>query len=215
MHACGLQGLKYYHKSSAKSCTGVSLNDTVLVGPTVHPPLIDVLLCFRLYAMALTADVSKNYCSVELAMTDRDLHRFIWRSNSKEPLQEYCMTRVTFGVSASSFAANMAGKQNAIDHAHEFPLAAVVVDKSFYVDNCLLGTVNKELAITLRQQLSDLFSRGGFLLRKWNSNDPLVLQSIPEELRDSSIIQTISESNESRMECVYGLRSPTCPPLTA
>ena len=46
------------------------------------------------------------------------------------------MTRVTFGVSASSFAANMAVWQNAIDHAHEYPLAARVVEKPFYVDDC-------------------------------------------------------------------------------
>ena len=182
--------------ASAKSSTGVSLNDTLLVRQTVHPPLIDVLLRFRLYPIALTADVSKMYRAVELAMTDRDLPRFVWRSSSKEPLQDYRMTRVTFGVSASSFAANMAVKQNAIDHAHEYPLAAEVIEKSFYVDDCLSGAANKELAITLRQQLSDLFSRGNFLLRKWNSNDPSVLQSIPEELRDSSIVQTISESNE-------------------
>ena len=70
------------------------------------------------------------------------------------------------------------------------------MEKSFYVDDCLSGAADRELAITLRQQLSDLFSRGGFLLRKWNSNDPSVLQSIPKELRDSSIVQTISESNE-------------------
>ena len=44
--------------ASAKSSTGVSLNDTLLVGPTTHPPLVDVLLRFRLYPVALTADVS-------------------------------------------------------------------------------------------------------------------------------------------------------------
>ena len=46
--------------TSAKSSTGVSLNDTLLVGPTVHPTLIDVLLRFRFYRVALTADVSKT-----------------------------------------------------------------------------------------------------------------------------------------------------------
>ena len=30
--------------ASAKSSTGVSLNDTLLVGSTLHPPLVDVLL---------------------------------------------------------------------------------------------------------------------------------------------------------------------------
>ena len=182
--------------ASAKSSTGVSLNDTLLVGPTVHPPLIDVLLRFRLHPIALTADISKMYRAVELAMTDRDLHRFVWRSNFQDTLKDYRMTRITFGVSASSFAANMAVKQNAIDFAHEYPLAAEVVERSFYVDDCLTGATSPKLAVLLQQQLNDLFSRGGFLLRKWNSNDPSVLQSIPGELRDSREVQTISECNE-------------------
>lgn len=156
--------------ASAKSSSGMSLNDTLLVGPTVHPPLIDVLLRFRQHRIALTADVSKMYRPVELTSADRDLHRFVWRSNSKEVLKDYRMTRVTFGVSASSFAANMAMKQNAIDHAYKYPLAADVVEKSFYVDDCLSGADNHETAIKLQQQLYDLFTHSGFLLRKWNSN---------------------------------------------
>ena len=45
--------------ASAKSASGLSLNDTLLVGPTIYPPLIDVLLRFRLHCVALTADISK------------------------------------------------------------------------------------------------------------------------------------------------------------
>lgn len=41
------------------------------------------------------------------------------------------MTRVTFGVSASSFIANMLVKQNAIDHTLEFPNAAEAVESAF------------------------------------------------------------------------------------
>lgn len=95
------------------------------------------------------------------------------------------MTQVTFGVSISSFAANMAIKQNAVDYSHEFPLAAEAVQKSFYVDDCLTGAANPRLAMMLQQQLTNLFSHGGFILRKWNSNDLCVLRSIPENLRDS------------------------------
>ena len=62
--------------TSAKSSSGVSLNDLLLVGPTVHSTLIDVLLCFHLHQIALTTDVSKMYCAIELADEDRDLHRF-------------------------------------------------------------------------------------------------------------------------------------------
>ena len=182
--------------ASAKSSTGASLNDTLLVGPTIHSPLIDVLLRFRSYPVALTADVSKMYRAVELTRSDRDLHRFVWRSDPNAPLTDYRMTRVTFGVSASSFAANMAVKKNAVDHAQEFPLAAEAAPKCFYVDACLTGADDPKSALILQQQLSSLFARGGFLLRKWNSSDPSVLEEIPEELRDTRDVQTISEINE-------------------
>ena len=49
--------------ASAKSSTRVSLNDLLLVGPTVHPTLVDVLLRFRLY---LIADISRIYRAVHL-----------------------------------------------------------------------------------------------------------------------------------------------------
>ena len=60
--------------ASAKSFTGVSLNDNLLVGPTVHSPLVDVLLRFRSYRIALTTDVSRMYRAVELTEFDCDFH---------------------------------------------------------------------------------------------------------------------------------------------
>lgn len=106
------------------------------------------------------------------------------------------MTRVTFGVSASSFAANMSVKQNSIDLVHEFPLAAKMVEQSFYVDDGLMGANSIERAVDLRKEVQALFSRGGFLLRKWNSNETRVLHSIEPELRESQETMTISESPE-------------------
>ena len=71
--------------ASAKSKSGVSLNDLLMIGPTVHPPLIDVLLRFRLYRVALTADVSKMYRAVELVEGDMDYHRFVWEETRMNP----------------------------------------------------------------------------------------------------------------------------------
>ena len=67
------------------------------------------------------------YWNIELVDEDKYLHCFVWRSERNKPLQDYQMTRVTFGVSASSFAANMSVYQNAVDLSHEYPLAARVV----------------------------------------------------------------------------------------
>ena len=155
-----------------------------------HASSIDVLLRFRLYYVALTADVSKMYQVIELTSADC----FVWKSSPNEPMKDYHKKRVTFGVSASSFAANMALKQNA--YSHKYPMAAEAVQKSFYVSDCLTGASNPKLALMMQQQLTDLFSRGTFMPRKWNSNDPSVLRSIPEDLSDSREIQTISETDE-------------------
>ena len=64
----------------------MSLNDMLLAGPTVHSTLMDVLLRFRLYRVALIADISRMYRAVQLSEPDKDLHRFVWREDSGKPL---------------------------------------------------------------------------------------------------------------------------------
>ena len=175
--------------ASAKLSSGVFLNDTLLVGPTVHSPLIDVLLRFRSHRIGLIADVSKMYRAVELIKPDRDLFVEIQSKRDSPRLQD------DQGVSSSCYAANMAVKQNARDLAHEYPLAAEAVDKSFYVDDGLSGVDDVKTAIILRCQLQDLFSRGGFLLRKWNSSEASVLQDVPLNLRGSQDAHPISDTD--------------------
>ena len=180
--------------ASAKSSTGMSLNHTLLVGPTIHPPLVDVLLRFRLHHVAMTADVIRMYHAVMLTESDRDFHRFVWRPNPNEPLQDYRMTRATFGVSASSFAANMSVKQNALDFTLQYPLAAKIVEDSFYVDDTLTGADSIEEAVERQTQLQGLFSQAGFLLHKWNSSESSLLQHIPPDLLDSNSTYIASDS---------------------
>ena len=136
------------------------------------------------------------YHAIELTQSNKDLHRFIWRGTPEEPPQDYRMTRVMFGVSASSYAANMSIKQNSIDFASEYPLAADVVSRLFYVDDCLSGADTPEKTSELHHQLMNLFERGDFLLCKWNSSDVTVLQQITPELRDSHLMCIIQATNE-------------------
>ncbi len=135
------------------------------VGPTIHPSLIDVLLRFRFHRIALTADVSKMYRAIGLADTDKDFHRFMWREKPSDSLVDYRMARVTFGVSASSFAANMSVKQNVTELAKEYPLAFKAVSNSFYVDDGLTGadSVEQDYKKNYKHHLPkvDSFSRNG------------------------------------------------------
>ena len=106
-------------------------------------------------------------------------------------MKDYRMTRANFGVPASCFAANMAVKQNATELVDKSLLHVAVVHNSFYVDNSLTGADDAESVITLQRQLQDLFTHGGFMLKKWNSSEPLVLQAILPELLESKKVHSI------------------------
>ena len=69
----------------------MSLKDYLLVTPTVHPFLVDIILRFRNYKIALTTSVRHMYRAILLPEHQKDLHRFVWRDPTK-PFQDYRMT---------------------------------------------------------------------------------------------------------------------------
>ena len=86
----------------------------------------------------------------------------------------------------------MAVQQNAVEHEVRFPLAAKAVKESLYVDDGLTGADSVELAIHTREELQELFQKGCFTLRKWNSSSSAVLKTIPSDLRDTKEVLCIS-----------------------
>jgi hypothetical protein len=63
----------------------------------------------------------------------------MWRQDQDQLICDYRMTRVTFGVVASCFAANVAVQQNAVQLAQEFPTASRVARERFYMNDGLTG----------------------------------------------------------------------------
>lgn len=55
------------------------------------------------------------------------------------------------------------------------PHAAEILRRDFHVDDLLTGANNFEEASKLRDDLIDLLKKGGFNLRKWNSNEPKLI----------------------------------------
>jgi len=47
--------------ASAKNSTGVSLNDTLMVGPTIQQDLFSILLRFCTFQFVFSADIVKMY----------------------------------------------------------------------------------------------------------------------------------------------------------
>lgn len=85
-----------------------SLNDCLLIGPSLNPDLLHVLIKFRLYKVAFTADIAKAFLQIGLKERDRDVVRFLWTydplsQNSERELRIMRMNRVVFGVASSPF----------------------------------------------------------------------------------------------------------------
>ena len=106
------------------------------------------------------------------------------------------MTRLTFGVSASSFAANMAVKQNAVLCEKTHSRAVLAVHESFYVDDGLTGASSVLEAVSLQAELQELSNKAGFLLRKWKSNEPATLRLLPSHLVDQNASRQLPVDSE-------------------
>ena len=71
--------LRVVFDASSKATNGISLNDTLAVGPMLNPPLDQILLRFRTHRVALSGDISKMYREILLSPPDQQYHRFLWR----------------------------------------------------------------------------------------------------------------------------------------
>ena len=190
--------LRVVFDGSAATTSGPSLNQSLHVGPSLHPTLATILMKFRTYPVAVTADIAKMYRQVALAPQDKDLHRFIWRATPEQPVQDYQMTRVTFGISASPYLAVRTLQQTAADHGAEHPIASSHILKSFYVEDLLAGANTVEEAVELFHSLRAVLKQGGFNLCKWRSSSLSVLQCIPEDLQEKLPVQEVTNSSHPK-----------------
>ena len=191
--------------ASAKTDSGFSLNDMLAVGPTLQPTLDQTLLRFRLYTIAISGDISKMYREILLSPEDRPLHRFLWRENTSQPWQVYEMQRVTFGVTSSPYVAIKTLTQTAKDFGNDYPNAKHHIESSFYVDDCFAGAATPTEAITLRTELTDILSQGGFNIRKWRSNSKKVISTIPPESLEILPHQSLIDSHSAAYPKALGL----------
>ncbi|XP_070068167.1 uncharacterized protein [Drosophila takahashii] len=119
--------LRVVFDASAKSSSGVALNEILMVGPTIQQDLITTLLSFRLNRYALSGDISKMYRQFVVDERDRKFQLILWRENDTDMLQIYQLNTVTYGVSAAPFLAIRSLFHIAKLNESESPLAAAVL----------------------------------------------------------------------------------------
>lgn len=172
--------LRVVFDASAKLPNCKSLNDTLLTGPKLQQDIVTVLLHFRLHPFVFTADIKQMYRQILITENHRDFQRILWRFSPSEPIQDFRLNTITFGVSSAPFLAIRTLIQLAHDEQRDFPMAYQVIKSNIYVDDIVTGCETLDEARILQNQLIGLLKRGGFELRKWASNHPNLLSHLPD-----------------------------------
>jgi Pao retrotransposon peptidase./Putative peptidase (DUF1758)./Integrase core domain./Protein of unknown function (DUF1759). len=180
--------IRVVFNASSPDSSGVSLNERLLKGPKLQADVSVVLLNFRLAKVALCCDIQKMYRQVLVHDKDRHLQHIYWTPDGTSRIEEAQLNTVTYGLAPSAFLAMRVLHQLVIDEGAAFPLASVALKTQTYVDDIITGADDIESANHLRSQLAKLLSLGGFELRKWSTSHPQVLQGLPEEHCESSLL---------------------------
>ncbi|XP_051173381.1 uncharacterized protein LOC127289470 [Leptopilina boulardi] len=158
--------LRVVFDASAKTSTGVSLNETLMAGPQIQDNIATLLMRFRSHPIALTADVEKMYRQFWIHEDDQKHQKILWRFREDEPIRIYQLKTVTYGTSAAPFLAVRCLKQLAMDEGALYPEAARILIEDFYVDDLMTGADSLKEAKKLQADLCGLTSKGGMHLTK-------------------------------------------------
>ena len=124
---------------SAKTSSGTSLSDSLMVGPTIQEDLFSIITLFRSFLYALTSDIEQMYRQVQMSSEDSHFQKILWCQDPDEPIKTYCLNTVTFGTACAPFLAICTLHQLAEDEGESFPTASAIVKRDFYADDLLTG----------------------------------------------------------------------------
>ncbi|UYV80822.1 hypothetical protein LAZ67_19001880 [Cordylochernes scorpioides] len=163
--------LRVVFDDATKTTNGFSLNDRLYAGPKLQNDISSVLLRWRLPKIVMVVDIEKMYRQILVRPQDALRQRILWRQNARETMRPYQLNTVTYGTSSAPFLALRTLIKLAKDVGHLYPKAAEAIQ-----------------AMGLQRELIDLLRRRGFVLKKWASNDPALLDQISEEYRLEQIV---------------------------
>ena len=169
--------LRVVFNASSKTTSNLSLNDCLMVGPTIQQDLYSILMRFRKHLIGITGDITKMYRQILVHEKHQDLQRIWWRDSDSTPLKCFKLRTVTYGTACAPFLAIRTLFQLADEEESTFHTASKVVKSDFYVDDVLTGSNNLENALKLKDDFVNLLHKGGFELCKIYSNNSKITSS--------------------------------------
>ncbi|GFY78983.1 DUF1758 domain-containing protein [Trichonephila inaurata madagascariensis] len=169
-----------------------SLNQSLYMGPNLHPNILELLLCFQKSPVAFTADVKSAFLQIELDLRDRDFTHFFWNDNLNNEPYVLNFMRVLFGLRPSPFLLAATLKHHFKKYKEQYLDTSQLLNSSIYVDDLICGQNNIPDALLTTLECLQIFSDAGILFRKWRSNSKqlnlLWQQGVETESSETSAI---------------------------
>ncbi|XP_068212674.1 uncharacterized protein [Palaemon carinicauda] len=165
--------------ASASCYNGVSLNDCLSSGPSLNPDLVEVLIRFRRWSIAVTADIRKAFLQISVQEKDRDVQRFLWPRDD-DTIRHMRFTHVPFGNTASPFLLKATIKH----HLDKYPPTSVVQDMkaNMYTDNWLSGVDFAVEAADKFCEACSILADASMDLTKFVSNSLLITSQLCDKV---------------------------------
>lgn len=191
---CIAKNNRIVYDASCKTDKGISLNDIQKLGAKLQMDLHWILSRMRRHRFVIYADIKRMFNQVCLARNQWNLQRIFWRENNREPLREYWLTVIIFGMKSSPFIAVRSVIQSAREKQELYPKAAKAIEEDFYMDDCATGANTESEAIQLAKEMDIILKGAGFELRQWKSNSKLVVQAMDSEMETSMLFPSGEEA---------------------
>ena len=167
--------------------TGLGLNHIVAKGSNNMNFLVQVFIRWAIRRCGFHTDIQKMYNTIKLHEDHWNYQLYLWQKDldpSLEPKIKVIKTLI-YGVKPSGNQAERALREAANMQKDAYPRQAEIVNDDFYVDDCVSGEDNYEVAKHVTDDLAHVLGKAGFLLKgvTFTGSDP------PEKLRnpDNSI----------------------------
>lgn len=182
--------IRVVYDASAPTKSGVSLNNEIYQGANLTTNIVRLLLNFRLFKIALVADIEKAFLQISLNEADRDGTRFLWLKNINEPVTERNLSykrfaRLPMGLNVSPCILNLV----LADTFNEPPINPWLIEgeKKFYADNLVTSVPAHTDALELFEAMTSRLESIKMNLRDWATNDECIASALPPEKLDKTV----------------------------
>jgi hypothetical protein len=140
-----------------------------------------ILLRFRRFQYAFTADISEMFLRIRLTEADKRYHRFWWNENFWQ------WNRIMFGNRASPDISQKFNTTHSLKLKQSYSEVSRALIKGAYMDNTIVSHPSEIECVKIVETLPKVTEGMDMKIQKFYSNSKLTLESLPENLLSTKV----------------------------